>query len=99
MKMKLIGFNSDDVPDHVIEEFNNCVLKLLNALAPTIENMPPNLVLGAMNLLYAELFCHLVVENPEEIKKGATYLAKALIQNIEKISNVKIFEDIHNEVK
>jgi hypothetical protein len=83
VKLKFITFNTNDVPDHILEEVTSLAAKLGESIHKIIKQNPPNISLAAMNILHTALIKHMVKETPEELMKAAKACAESLIRNME----------------
>lgn len=94
VKMKHIKcYKQDDVPDHLIQEVEELMNKIVAVLRPMINDASPNILMSAFNRLHAALVVTLITEDPEEIRNATVSEVKALIGNIEDIANIKVFEE------
>jgi hypothetical protein len=94
MKLKMVNLhNTNNVPDHIIEETEKTCQKMIKNLGPILNSTNPNIFLSAMNWIHASLILTLVTEEPEEIKKAAKNCSIGLIKNIEKITGINIFDE------
>ena len=84
-KLKYITFNTNDVPDHILEEVSSLAEKLGDSIHMIIDENPPNISLAAMNILHIALIKHMVKETPEELMKAAKACALSLIKNMEMV--------------
>jgi hypothetical protein len=94
VKLKhLKAYETKDCPDHIIEEVQALMDKMLYIVAPLMTEISPNIALSAFNRVHAALIVTMISDNPEEIKNAACCEAAGLIGNIEDISKVKIFDE------
>ena len=93
VRMKILNiYNTQDVPDHVIEELKIVVQKIYVALAPIAEETNTNLMISATNHFMAMLVKMYISEKPEEIKKAALTLAKGFLGNVKFYTGVDPME-------
>lgn len=94
-KLKLLSRHKvENVPDHILEEITNSSASLVMRMIPTIDNMPPNIALNAIQWASAVFIKHLVTNNPEELRKAATWAAVELVKNVE-----KLIEELERDAK
>ena len=98
MKMRFIPAEMDKCPDHIVDEVNEIESKLADFLSEIQAKHAPNLILGALNLIYAKLLIYQISDAPGELEKAAILSAQVLIKNVEKFGKVKIL-DKDNESK
>lgn len=87
------AYQTNQVPDHVLEEIHILGTKMAMAFQPIIEDTSGNIVLASLNFLMASAIKHYVADDPEQIRKAALTYANALIRNIEMLVDMKIIEE------
>jgi hypothetical protein len=93
VRMKMLNlYNTEDVPDHVIEELKTLIMKIMTEIAPVVESVHPNLVLSAMNHINAIMIKIYISEEPDEIKKAARNLAGGFLGNVKFYTGVDPLE-------
>jgi hypothetical protein len=98
MKLKhLQAIDNNKVPDHISEEIERLTIKFENALSPLLDRVNPNITLAAICYLHAALFKHFVSDDLKEVRKGAFLTARALIKNIQILSQVSEEEFFKDE--
>jgi|SRR5690349_2474012 len=92
VKLKhLKAYERSNTPDHLIEEIDALLKKLGDVIEPLLTNIAPNVILSAFNRLHCIILLNLVIDDKESIKSVVGAEVKALIGNIEDISNLEIF--------
>ena len=93
VKMKMLNeYKMENVSDHLREEFEIVLRKMLEAIVPIVAETNSNIALSALVHAFAIFFTHLISNDPEEIKKAAATCAKNFIKNVEFYTKVDIFE-------
>jgi hypothetical protein len=95
MKLKSLAcFNTNDVPDHVLQEVIDLSTQLIMKIEPLFKDKNPNLILGAFSYAHAALIKIYVADRRDELEHAAKLHAMALIKNmdilIDKMEKVKI---------
>lgn len=81
-----------DVPDEVIAEIKQLCVDMAMVIHPITIKCEPNIVLAAMSWLHGSYIINLISDNPEELKKATLLYAELLINDIERVSGIKIWE-------
>lgn len=84
------AYQTDRVPDHVLEEIHTLGTKMAIAFQPLIEDKSGNIVLASLNFLLASAIKHYVSDDAEQIRKAALTYAASLVKNIEMLMDMKI---------
>jgi|SRR5882757_223991 len=94
VKLKHISLHkSGNVPDHILQEADALMERMIDSIFPCLKDISPNIVLSAFNRLHASIIVTIISGKDGELKRAALLEAKGLILNIEDIGKVKIFED------
>lgn len=94
VKLKhLKAYDRNDCPDHVVQEVDDLMDKIICAVSPTLLDVPPNLILSAFNRLHAAVIVTLISSNPEEIRNAVLVEVRGLIGNVEDIAKLKVIDD------
>jgi hypothetical protein len=104
VKLKhLKAYNTEDVPDHVVEEINHATEALGQALELAIDALNDklkgdgqevfgaNVILCAFNRLHAAMIKHYISDDTEELKVAALVEARTLLKNIECLTNKEMW--------
>ena len=92
VKMKhLKAYERNSCPDHVVQEVDDLMAKLLDAIGPILGGRDANIILSAFNRLHASMIVALISAKKEEIINATHQEVKGLIGNVEDISNIEIF--------
>jgi hypothetical protein len=84
VKLKHIKmYNAKDVPDHLVQEVTALAVKMGIELQLLCKDIPPNLILSALNFTHAAMIKSLVSDDPEELKRAAETEAVTLLKNVE----------------
>jgi hypothetical protein len=93
MKLKQIqAYQTDDVPDHVLEEIVELSRKLTAAILPLMDNEHPNKSLSAVNFVLAAVTKLLVSDDINEQRRAAFLQAKGIIGNVAKLNGLSFDE-------
>lgn len=85
-------YRSDEVPDHIIHEVLELVIKLGIHFKKAVEGHNSGIAIAAFNRFHAILLVELI--DAEGLKDAALSEATALIKNVEYISGQQIFPDL-----
>lgn len=93
VKLKHLKFcQRNECPDHIVQEVDELMFKMFEALSPIVADLSPNILLSAFNRIHATFIVMLISNNREEIKNAVYAELKGLIGNVEDISGVEIFD-------
>ena len=93
VKMRMVNlYKTENVPDHIIEELKDFIMKLMRQIAPVIENADCNLILSSMNHILAMMVDMYISEDPQEIKQAARNLARGFLGNVKFYTGVDPME-------
>jgi len=93
VRMKMVNlYKTENVPDHVIEELKDLIMKIMKQVAPVIENTNCNLILSAMNHIMAMMVEMYISEKPEEIKRAAQNMAIGFLGNVKLYTGVDVMK-------
>jgi hypothetical protein len=81
-------YRTEDVPDHILQEVNDLIKKMVAALEKATEGHDTNIVLSAFNRLHAMAITEAITE--KGLSEAARTEAIGLIKNIEHLSGKKI---------
>lgn len=82
-------YRTEDVPDHVLQEVEDLITKIGEALAPAVKGHSPNIIISAFNRFHAAMIVALISE--EGLEAAAQTEAIGLMKNIEHISGKEIW--------
>lgn len=93
VRMKMMNlYNTENIPDHVIEELKALIMKILKVIEPIAEITDTNLMLSATNHICAMMVKMYISEKPEEIRRAAFALAKGFLGNVKFYTGVDVME-------
>ena len=79
-------------PDHIVQEVDDLITNMANALSPVLLDVEPNVILSAFNRLHAGMIVVLISEKEEELINAVKCELAGLIGNVEDIANIEIFK-------
>lgn len=83
-KLKNLSFHEiDKVPDHVLEEMQNCAVEMGNLIHEFLNKHDSNIVMGAIGWVHASILNRIVSDKEGELEKAGKMAAFTLLKNID----------------
>lgn len=90
IKLKVLKmYDTNNVPDHILEEMKEVSLKMIKALTPLFQEHDANIAMAAINWAHAILIKELVIDDAEELMNAAKTSAICLVNNVEFLGTIK----------
>lgn len=86
---QLKAYDLKDVDPRIIKEIENLSSEITHAISPVCAGHDSNVVLAALGWVHAVIIKQLISDDPEELEKAAICYATCLMNDIERLKDIK----------